>query len=119
MLNLVGVRHLFIVPRSRSTSHLRMLAGAFPALCNSPPGDIQEPSLPRLRNLVVFDDKNNLHAELTALNVRCAIDWHELLVWGYHYGLDNIHVSLHHEDVINLQFTRSVNFVTTNAVRYH
>jgi hypothetical protein len=105
MLKLVGVRHLFIVPRNRSTGHLAMLAGAFPALCNSPPGDIQEPSLPNLRNLVVFDDKNNLHAELTTLNVRCAIDWREMLLWGQHYGLDDI--QLHHGDVINLQFTRS------------
>jgi hypothetical protein len=84
-----------------------MLAGAFPALCNSRPGDIQEPSLPSLRNLVVFDDKNNLHPELTTLNVRCAIDWREMLLWGQHTGLDDIHASLHHEDVINLQFTRS------------
>ena len=66
--------------------------------------------MPSLSSLVVLDDKNNLQAELSALNMKCTIDWREIFVWGENSRLrtllDDISSSLHHEDVINLQFTR-------------
>ena len=55
-LNLVGVTHLFVVPRLRSSAYVRALCAAFPALANSPPGAIQEEALPALRHLIVVDN---------------------------------------------------------------
>jgi acyl-CoA synthetase (AMP-forming)/AMP-acid ligase II len=109
-LNLVGVRHLFIVPRIRSTSYLSMFSNAFPALRESSQGNIHIPELPQLRNLVVVDDKGELRAELRKLDLHCAIDWREVIVWREDakekYLHDKISRSLDQNDIINLQFTR-------------
>ena len=87
-----------------------MLSGAFPALRNSAQGAIQEPELPQLRNLVVVDDKGESQAEIGKLNMRCTIDWREVMVWREDAKEKNIHdkisASLNKDDVINLQFTR-------------
>lgn len=111
----MGVSHLFIVPRIRTSHYTFLLSGALPALRDSSPGDIQEPALPELRNLVVVNngaDSAQFRKDLHGL--KCAIDWRETLVWREDARekrlYDNASRSLHKDDVINLQFTRSVDF---------
>jgi acyl-CoA synthetase (AMP-forming)/AMP-acid ligase II len=81
-LKLVGVSHLFIVPRIRTSHYTFLLSGAFPALRDSSPGNIQEAALPELRNLVVVNnaaDPAEFRKDLHGL--KSAIDWRETLVW--------------------------------------
>ncbi|OCH93936.1 acyl-CoA synthetase [Obba rivulosa] len=109
-LNLVGVSHLFLVPRLRSSAYISMLADALPALRHSAPGNIQEPELPTLRHLVVVDntgDPELFQKEMS--KTRCAIDFREVLVWREDgpeaRRVQEIAGGLHCDDVINLQFT--------------
>lgn len=88
-----------------------MLMEAFPALCTFSPGNIQEPSLPSLRHLIVVDnvyDARSFSQEMD--RVRSAVDFRELLVWREdtteREQVNEIAKTLHHDDVINLQFTR-------------
>lgn len=100
---MVGARHLVIVPALRSSKYLKSLLERFPALANSRPGDIQEPELPELRNLIVVNnfDEHEL--------VKPAVDWREIILWredtreGKLVG--DIARTLDKDDVINLQFT--------------
>ncbi|KAH7915059.1 hypothetical protein BJ138DRAFT_1170179 [Hygrophoropsis aurantiaca] len=110
VLNLVGVSHLFVVPRIRTSHYVRMLTNAFPDLRNSAPGDIQEAALPTLKGLVVVDNTSSpaeLDKEL--YDVKCAIDWREVMVWredGKEQRIiQNSLESQKNGDVINLQFT--------------
>lgn len=110
-LKLVGVSHLFVVPRIRSSAYVSMLSEAFPALSNSSAGDIQEPSLPDLRHLIVVDNTGDLKTfQAETGDVKCAIDFREVLVWREDNPaktrVEEIAASLNHDDVINLQFTR-------------
>ncbi|KAF8999106.1 acetyl-CoA synthetase-like protein [Cyathus striatus] len=89
-LNLVGVKHLFVVPRIRSSAYVNMLAQAFPEMCGNAQGDIQIADLPNLRNLVVVDNKEEYRAELEKLNIR---------------SMKEISESAEKDEVINLQFT--------------
>ncbi|KAE9391098.1 acetyl-CoA synthetase-like protein [Gymnopus androsaceus JB14] len=93
-LRLVGVKHLVIVPALRSSKYFNhLLTERFPALANSRPGDIQEPELPDLRNLIVVNNSDEYEL------VKPAIDWRERkTVKDIAQGLDK-------DDVINLQFT--------------
>ena len=101
-LNLVGVQHLFIVPNIRSSSYVDMLA-SFPDLKNSKPGDIQEPAIPTLRNLVVVGDPGRAE-------IQCAVDWKEVLMWqegsSEEITRKNLSGNLNNDAVVNLQFTR-------------
>jgi hypothetical protein len=87
-----------------------MFSDAFPAFRGSPQGNIRIPELPHLRNLVVADDKGELRAELCKLDLNCAIDWREVMVWREDakekYLHEKISRSLDKNDIINLQFTR-------------
>jgi len=112
-LNLVGVTHLFAVPRLRTSRYIRMLSDAFPELRDSSPGNIQVSVLPSLRNLVLVD---NIH-DVTELrretgDVKSLVDWREIMIWQED-ALEQRHVeestrSQRSDDVISLQFTRCV-----------
>ena len=88
-----------------------MLLDAFPALANSQPGDIQEPSLPDLKSLVVVDnigDYSLFKQEIEG--VKPAIDFREVLVWredgAEKKRVEELMAGLDREEVINMQFTR-------------
>ncbi|KIK70178.1 hypothetical protein GYMLUDRAFT_236596 [Collybiopsis luxurians FD-317 M1] len=102
-LRLVGTKHLVVVPALRSSRYLSMLAEHFPALVNSSPGDIQEPSLPDLKNLIVV---NNLDEHAL---IKPAVDWREIILWSEGTReaqlVKEIARGLDKDDVINLQFT--------------
>ncbi|KAK2461010.1 hypothetical protein APHAL10511_006951 [Amanita phalloides] len=107
-LNLVSVQHLFVVPSVRKSAYLSTFADAFPALRNSPPSGIQEPALPSLKNLVVVDNDGEFKVEIEKADVRCAVDWREVMIWQD--GAEGREVrrivrGLDKDDVINLQFT--------------
>jgi hypothetical protein len=112
-LNLVGVTHLFTVPRIRTSNYIRMLSDAFPGLRNSSPGNIQEPALPSLRNLVVVSnihDTTEWHRE--TCDVKSITDWREILIWREdtweQRQVEELVQSQRSDEVINLQFTRWV-----------
>ncbi|KAJ7755376.1 hypothetical protein DFH07DRAFT_822092 [Mycena maculata] len=109
VLNLVGVKHFFVVPRIRSSSYIEMLAEKFPELRNSPSGAIQEPSLPELKNLVVVDNTGQFEQDADTLGPKSWIDWREIMVWDESSPESTlqreISKSLQKDDVINLQFT--------------
>ena len=110
-LNLVGVSHLFIVPRLRSSHYTFLLSGAFPALRDSSQGNIQEAALPHLRNLVVVNnvpDAAEFRKDLHGL--KSAIDWRDIMVWQEDTKEQKLHQdirnTLKNDDIVNLQFTR-------------
>ena len=110
-LNLVGVSHLFIVPRLRSSHYTFLLSGAFPALRDSPQGNIQEAALPHLRNLVVVNNTSDVAEFRKELHgLKSAIDWRDIIVWQEdakeRKKHQEIQKTLKSEDIINLQFTR-------------
>ena len=110
-LNLVGVSHLFVVPRIRTSAYVHMLRDAFPALANSKPGEIQEGALPALRHLVVVDNTGDFKQfERELEDVKPAVDFREVLVWredtAEKQTVRQITEGLDVADVINLQFTR-------------
>lgn len=114
-LKLVGVSHLFVVPHIRSSAYVRMLCDAFPALANSRPGDIQEATLPALRHLVVVDNTGEFKQfERELEGVRPAVDFREVMVWredtAERRRVEDITAGLEVDDVINLQFTRCVEY---------
>jgi len=109
-LNLVGVSHLFMAPQIRTSHYTSMFADAFPALRESPQGNIQEPALPALRNLVVVNntaDPTKFQDDIHGL--KSAIDWREIMVWREDVKekqqLEQISASLNENDIISLQFT--------------
>ena len=112
-LSLVGVSHLFVVPRIRSSEYVKLLSEAFPSLKGAEPGNIQEQSLPDLKHLIVVDNHTSggfQQFERELGDTRCAVDFREVLVWRESGGEDRrvreIGQTLHEDDVINLQFTR-------------
>ncbi|KAK0438327.1 uncharacterized protein EV420DRAFT_1280087 [Desarmillaria tabescens] len=106
----VGVKHLFVVPRIRSSAYIQLLVDLYPSIRSAHPGEIQEEALPNLRNIVVVDNEESCRAELDALEVKSLIDWREVFVWRQdRISLDQRRQaaaeSLHKDDIINLQFT--------------
>ncbi|EMD34787.1 hypothetical protein CERSUDRAFT_116973 [Gelatoporia subvermispora B] len=109
-LNLVGVSHLFVVPRLRSSTYVSLLADAFPALCASAQGNIQEEALPTLRHLVIVDNTGDTQEFDRQMDkAKCAVDFSEVLVWREDGSeaerVRKVAEGLHCDDVINLQFT--------------
>ncbi|KAJ7234640.1 hypothetical protein B0H12DRAFT_1327657 [Mycena haematopus] len=96
VLNLVGVTHLVIVPRIRSSFYPEMLKDKLP-------------ELPTLRNLVVVDNTGHFPQEADKLGLGNWIDWRDIMVWdesACEKSLQKeISSSLHRDDIINLQFT--------------
>ncbi|KAF9017519.1 acetyl-CoA synthetase-like protein [Hymenopellis radicata] len=110
VLNLVGVQHLFVVPRIRTSAYIQLLAEECPSIRHSLPGQIHEDALPQLRNLVVVDNEDVFQAELHSLKVKSLIDWREIFAWreddvSLNKRLDDVSHSLLNDDVINIQFT--------------
>ncbi|KAJ7151137.1 hypothetical protein C8R46DRAFT_1358051 [Mycena filopes] len=93
VLNLVGVAHLFVVPRIRTSAYLEMLKDRLP-------------DLHTLRNLVVVNNAGKFTAEPV---LQSQIDWREIMVWDESAPegrlQKEISTSLEKDDVINLQFT--------------
>ncbi|KAG6850080.1 hypothetical protein H0H93_001430 [Arthromyces matolae] len=108
-LRLVGVKHLFVVPRIRSSAYVEMLSHAIPNLKHSPPGNISCEELPELKNLVVVDNADVHKRDIDKLEVNSIIDWREILIWREDAKeremQRRISDSLKKDDVINLQFT--------------
>ncbi|EEB93316.1 hypothetical protein MPER_08046, partial [Moniliophthora perniciosa FA553] len=107
-LRIVGVKHLFVVPRIRTSSYLDMLASKFPDLKHSAPGEIQEEALPELRNLIVVDNKGLHKDELRKLDIRSVIDWRDILMWKegtQKRRVEEISRTIHKDDIVNMQFT--------------
>ncbi|KAF5383310.1 hypothetical protein D9615_005004 [Tricholomella constricta] len=108
-LKLVGAKHLFVVPRIRSSAYVEMLAAVVPGLEGSQPGHIQAEELPELRNLVVVDNQGKYQGELDKLGVKGIIDWREIIMWREDTPERDMQrdmsASLEKDDVINLQFT--------------
>jgi hypothetical protein len=119
-LQLVGVKHLFFVPRMRSSDYVRMLAQTFPEIRSTKPGEIQLEDLPELRNLVLVDNEDTAHNDLAQLRIKSMVDWRELLMWREGHGMaqarEDITVRLGKEDVINLQFTRCLRDILCKLV---
>ncbi|KAF8909902.1 acetyl-CoA synthetase-like protein [Mucidula mucida] len=96
VLNLVGVKHLFVVPRIRTSAYIELLAEKY-----------SRGALPQLRNLVVVDNED----------VKSLIDWREVFAWreddvSLNKRLDDTSQSLSNDDVINIQFTRTAKAVS-------
>ncbi|KAG6899203.1 hypothetical protein C0993_012331 [Termitomyces sp. T159_Od127] len=108
-LKLAGVKHLFVVPRIRSSAYVEMLLQVLPNLKSSKPGDIQCEELPELKNFVVVDNTGKYQEELNKLSVNSTIDWREILIWREdtkERSLQRrISASLKKDDIINLQYT--------------
>ncbi|KAK0480921.1 acetyl-CoA synthetase-like protein, partial [Armillaria novae-zelandiae] len=75
----VGVKHLFVVPRIRSSAYIQLLADLYPSIRSARPGEIQEEALPDLRNIVVVDNEEACRAELDVLGIKSLIDWREVV----------------------------------------
>ncbi|KAG5334854.1 hypothetical protein C0989_002765 [Termitomyces sp. Mn162] len=109
LLKLVEVKHLFVVPRIRSSAYVEMLTEVSPNLKHSKPGDIQCEELPDLKNLVVVDNVGNYQENLAKLHVNSTIDWRDILIWREDTKERDlqrqISASLEKDDIINLQFT--------------
>ncbi|KAF9482709.1 acetyl-CoA synthetase-like protein [Pholiota conissans] len=108
-LNLTGVKHLFLIPRLRSSTYVRMFAEAFPEIRNQHPGELQIQDLPFLRNIVVVDNAELEKADLAQLHIKGTVDWREILIWREDVReaqiQKDITAGLHKDDIINLQFT--------------
>ncbi|EKM56989.1 uncharacterized protein PHACADRAFT_208155 [Phanerochaete carnosa HHB-10118-sp] len=108
-LGLVGVKHLFLVPRIRSSAYLQNLADAFPSLASSSPGNVNIKRLPDLKNIVVLDDLGGAQGAAEMARAKSAVDFREILVWR-HAGpeqreLEALERGLQQHETINLQFT--------------
>ncbi|KAI0264677.1 acetyl-CoA synthetase-like protein [Gloeopeniophorella convolvens] len=106
----VGVSHLFLVPQIRTSSYLMLLAEALPSLRTFSPGNIHEEALPDLKHIVVVDNTHQpkkFHETLG--DIRCAVDFREVLLWQggnkEDRTVEQTKKTLHKDDVMNLQFT--------------
>ncbi|KAF9266062.1 acetyl-CoA synthetase-like protein [Marasmius fiardii PR-910] len=108
-LRIVGIKHLFVVPRIRTSAYLEMLSSKLPDLKNSARGDIQDPNLPELRNLVLVDNQDAYQDELVKLEMKPVIDWREVIMWSEDARekaiVRDVAASLKKDDVVNMQFT--------------
>lgn len=111
-LNLAGVKHLFLVPRLRSSEYVRMFAEAFPEIRGAHPGELRVEDLPQLRNIVVVDNAEEYRANLAPLHIKGTVDWREILMWREDTREARVQKDilrgLKKEEVISLQFTRYV-----------
>lgn len=93
-----------VVPRIRSSAYVDMFMNEFPSFRHSAPGQIQEPRLPSLRNLIVVG-----HEHIQDDRMKSAIDWREIALWRQDTHEERTRRQLSttrdKDDVINLQFT--------------
>ncbi|KJA16652.1 hypothetical protein HYPSUDRAFT_47135 [Hypholoma sublateritium FD-334 SS-4] len=108
-LNLAGVKHLFLVPRLRSSEYVRMFAEAFPEIRGAIPGGLQVEDLPQLRSIIVVDNAEEYRANLAPLHIKGTVDWREILMWREDAREARVQKDilrgLNKEEVISLQFT--------------
>lgn len=108
-LNLVQVKHLFVVPRIRSSEYVRMISQTFPEMRSMQPGELQLEDLPALRNFVVVDNAEEAKEDLAKLHIKSMVDWREVPIWreGTREAKmqKEIEEGLDPDEVINLQFT--------------
>ncbi|KIY71138.1 acetyl-CoA synthetase-like protein [Cylindrobasidium torrendii FP15055 ss-10] len=110
VLNLVGVKHLIVVPRIRTSAYVEELVKKYPSMRSSLPGEIQEEGLPSLRNLIVVDNEEAHRTELERLEMKSLIDWREVFSWreddaGAEERLRIVEEGITSDDVVNIQFT--------------
>ena len=67
-----------------------------------------------LRNVVVVDNEGEGRVERERLGIGCGIEWREVLMWG-NRGYSGKREEKDWDEVINLQFTRFVSFVSLNV----
>ena len=120
-LQLVSVSMLIFVPQIRSSKYLSVLAEALPSLLSAPSQarQLSIPELPSLRKLVLVQNEGSCDmednfvktAEDAAIH-RHTIDFREILTWSPSSSekdsYEKIRNSLQKDDIINLQFTRSI-----------
>lgn len=104
-----------MVPSVRTSQYTSLFAASLPALRDSSPGNIQEPSLPDLRNLVVINNKTDSAGFTRDLHgLKCAVDWREMLAWQEDLRENKVMAEMasavNKDDVTNLIFTRLVHF---------
>ncbi|TFY79539.1 hypothetical protein EWM64_g4473 [Hericium alpestre] len=111
VLSLVGVSHFFVVPSIRTSRYLDLLSAALPSLRSATPGNVQEEQLPSLRSIFVVDHNlhDGRHFSEVLDDVRCAVDFRELLIWREDSSeartVAEMSQTLHKDEVMNLQFT--------------
>jgi hypothetical protein len=112
-MKLAGVSTLFITPRLRSSNYISLLNEAIPSLKTNTT-TISDSALPSLRHVILVDNVSHTGGDFSRekSSLPSAIDCREVLVWReddpIKQEVDQIANSLTNEDVINLQFTRSV-----------
>ncbi|KZP15938.1 acetyl-CoA synthetase-like protein [Athelia psychrophila] len=109
-LQAAGVKHLFMVSSLRTSNYTSLFASTLPALRDSSPGNIQEPSLPDLRNLVVINNgTDSAGFERDLCGLKCAVDWRDVLAWQEDAQeskvMAEIARGLNKDDITNLIFT--------------
>ncbi|KDQ20227.1 hypothetical protein BOTBODRAFT_101410 [Botryobasidium botryosum FD-172 SS1] len=106
-MSLVSVSTLFVAPSIKSSQYLNLFSSALSSLSTAAPGEINEPSLPHLRNLVVVNNGHDYIEEVN--NIKCAVDFREVLVWEEGGALEaevqRRIAAGKKDDIINLQFT--------------
>lgn len=112
-MKLTGVSTLFVTPRLRSSNYILLLKEAIPSLKTNAT-TISDSALPSLRHVILVDNISHSGGDFSREKslLPSAIDFREVLVWReddrIKQGVDRITNSLTSEEVINLQFTRSV-----------
>jgi hypothetical protein len=83
-----------------------MLQSHVPSLAHARPGqDLESPELPSLRRIMIVNDASDAPYS-DKHDLSAAIDFREAFSWNK--SLKEEQISLHKDDVINLQFTRFV-----------
>lgn len=100
-----------MVPQIRTSNYMSMFSESLPALRESTAGNIQEPSLPDLRNLVVINNTTSpIQFERDLKGLKSAIDWREFLAWQEDPAesrlIAEMSSSVDVHDVASLLFTR-------------
>ncbi|KAF5353143.1 hypothetical protein D9758_008773 [Tetrapyrgos nigripes] len=92
-LDLVGTKHLVVVPGIRTSRYLDMLVQRFPEIVGQSPGEIHLQGLSTLRNLVVVGGSH----------LKPALDWRDVFLWRQDTKekaiVDDLAKSLHKDDV--------------------
>lgn len=99
------VQGLFVIPAFRSSDYLCMLKELLPQLEQALEGRLQNPDLPFLRVVVVYDPVDPEH---TASPAPGFVTWQEVLKAGEGVSeelLDRTTISLDRDDPINIQYT--------------
>lgn len=110
-MNLAGVSTLFISPRLRSSDYISLLREAIPSVTTS---KLSDPSALSLRSIVLVDNLSHTGGDFASAKSKLpvALDYRDLFIWreddSSKATVDDLASSLHNDDVVNLQFTRSV-----------